>query len=131
MVIDTSAVITCLFDEPERAAYVAAIEHDPVRMMSLVSFVEASFVVLGRKRSEGVGDLLSFLADADVERVVTDQRQADLAVTAFRRYGKGRHRAGLNIGDCFSYALAKSTGEPLLYKGDDFALTDIVAAWRV
>lgn len=129
MVIDASAVLACLLDEPERGAFITAIEDDAVRLMSMVGFVEASFVIISRKRTEGFTDLLRFLNDADIERTVVDEYQAELAIDAFRRYGRGRHRAALNIGDCFAYALAKSTGEPLLYKGDDFAHTDIATAY--
>ena len=128
MVIDTSAVIACLLDEPERASLVDAIAMDPVKLISVVGVVEASLVMLGRKRAGGLSDLEAFLADGEIERVPVDVRQAEAAVEAFRRFGRGRHRARLNIGDCFAYALAKTTGEPLLFKGDDFTRTDIVAA---
>jgi len=127
MVIDTSAVIACLLDEPERALLVSAIEADPVRLISVVGVVEASLVMLGRKRAGGLSDLEAFLADGEIERVPVDLRQAEAAVDAFRRFGRGRHRARLNIGGCFAYALAKTTGEPLLFKGEDFARTDILS----
>jgi ribonuclease VapC len=84
-------------------------------------------VILGRKRAGGLADLQVFLDDGEIERVAVDGRQAEAAIEAFRQFGKGRHPARLNIGDCFAYALAKTTGEPLLYKGRDFAQTDIVA----
>ena len=125
MVIDTSVIIACLLDEPERALLVAAIEADPVKLISVVGVVEASLVMLGRKRAGGLSDLEAFLADGEIERVPVDLRQAEAAVDAFRRFGRGRHRARLNIGDCFAYALAKTTGERLLFKGNDFARTDI------
>jgi len=128
MVIDASAVIACLLGEPERADSVSAIEADPVRLISAVGFVEASFVMLSRKRAGGLADLQVFLDDGEIERVPVDLRQAEAAVEAFRRFGRGRHPARLNIGDCFAYALAKATGEPLLFKGGDFARTDIVPA---
>jgi ribonuclease VapC len=128
MVIDASAVIACLLGEPERADFVSAIETDPVRLISAVGFVEASFVMLSRKRAGGLADLQAFLDDGEIERVPVDLRQAEAAVEAFRRFGRGRHPARLNIGDCFAYALAKATGEPLLFKGGDFARTDIVPA---
>ena len=127
MVIDTSAIIACLLGEPERTSFVAAMEADPVRLISVVGVVEASFVMLGRKRADGLTDLQAFLDDGEIERIPVDVRQADAAVEAFRRFGKGRHPARLNIGDCFAYALAKTTGEPLLFKGADFARTDILA----
>ncbi len=127
MVIDTSAVIACLFDEPERASLVDAMEADPVRLISVVGVVEASFVILGRKRAGGLSDLQALLDDGEIEGVPVDVRQAEAAVEAFRRFGRGRHPAALNIGDCFAYALAKTTGEPLLFKGGDFVRTDIPA----
>src|SRR5690348_9480208 len=113
MVIDTSAVIACLLGEPESAAFAGAIADDPIRLISAVGFVEAFFVVLGRKGRIGLRHLRSFLDDGGIELVVVDERQAEAAVEAFRRFGKGRHPARLNIGDCFAYALAKTTGEPL------------------
>jgi len=127
MVIDTSAIIACLLGEPERTLLVAAMEADPVRLISVVGVVEASFVMLSRKRADGLADLQAFLDDGEIERIPVDVRQAEAAVEAFRRFGKGRHPARLNIGDCFAYALAKTTGEPLLFKGADFARTDILA----
>jgi ribonuclease VapC len=128
MVVDASALIACLLDEPERVRFIDAIDADPVKLISVVGFVETSFVILGRKGEAGIVDLERFIGRARIERVPVDASQADLAVAAFRRFGKGRHPAGLNIGDCFAYALAKATGENLLYKGGDFARTDIAAA---
>jgi ribonuclease VapC len=128
MVIDTSAVIACLLGEPERASFVDAIEADPVRLISLVGVVEASFVMLSRKRAGGLSDLNAFLDDGEIARVPVDVRQAEAAIEVFRRFGRGRHPARLNIGDCFAYALAKTTGEKLLFKGEDFARTDISPA---
>jgi ribonuclease VapC len=127
MVIDASAIIACLLDEAERASFVIAIEADPVRLISVVGFVETSFVMLSRKRAAGLSDLQAFLEDGEIDRVPVDVRQAEAAVEAFRRFGRGHHPAGLNIGDCFAYALAKTTGEPLLYKGGDFGRTDITS----
>jgi ribonuclease VapC len=125
MVIDTSAIIAILFDEPERASFNERIAAAGTRMMSMVSYVEAAVVMLRRKQDAGLADLETFLRDADIVQVSVDRRQAELAIEAYRKFGKGRHRAGLNIGDCFAYALAKATGEPLLFKGDDFGRTDI------
>lgn len=82
-------------------------------------------VLLGRKRAGGLSDLQAFLDEGDVQRVAVDVHQAEIAVDAFRRFGRGRHPAALNIGDCFVYALAKATGEKLLFKGNDFARTDV------
>ena len=127
MVIDASAVVACLFGEPERAPFIGAIGAASVRLISVVGVVEASFVILSRKPVGGLADLQAFLEEGEIERVPVDIRQAETAVEAFRQFGRGRHPARLNIGDCFAYALAKTTGEPLLYKGRDFAQTDIAA----
>jgi ribonuclease VapC len=126
MVIDTSAVLACLLGEPERAAFVDLINADPIRLISVFGVVEASFVLVSRKGDGSLAELHAFLDRADIERVAVDVRQAEMAVEAVRRFGKGRHRAALNIGDCFAHALAKATGEKLLFKGDDFSQTDIV-----
>ncbi|MFZ3237340.1 MAG: type II toxin-antitoxin system VapC family toxin [Stellaceae bacterium] len=130
MVIDTSAIVAVLFDEPERATFDRLIARDGVRLISAVARVEAAFVVEGRKGAEGQERLARFFQLTGAEIVPVSVQQSELAVEAFRRFGKGRHPARLNIGDCFAYALAKATREPLLYKGGDFALTDIAAAPR-
>ena len=128
MVIDTSAVIAILQDEPERKAFSEAIESADDRAMSVASFVEASMVVDARYGPDGVRDLDLLIAKARIDLVPVDADQAHLARSAFRTYGKGRHPAGLNFGDCFAYALARTLGEPLLFKGSDFSLTDIAMA---
>ncbi len=125
MVIDTSALTAILRDEPERSRFVDAIKASDARLMSTASFVEASIVIDNRRGAEGVRELDVFLATAGVDLVAVDAEQANLARRAFTRFGKGRHRAGLNYGDCFSYALAVAFGEPLLFKGDDFTHTDV------
>lgn len=127
MVIDTSALVAILRDEPERSAFNQAIDAADARVLSVASFLEASMVIETRHGSDGVRDLDLFNAKADIELVAVDADQAYVARAAFRRYGKGRHPAGLNFGDCFAYALAKTSGEPLLFKGSDFPLTDITA----
>lgn len=125
MVIDTSALVAILRDEPERSAFNQAIAAADTRTLSVASFLEASMVIESRHGPEGVRDLDLLIAKAGVELAAVDADQAYVARTAFRAYGKGRHPAGLNFGDCFAYALAKTTGEPLLFKGSDFSLTDI------
>ena len=125
MVIDTSALVAILQREPERRAFIEAIEAADARLMSVATFVEISIVVEARYGAEGLRDLDHFVARADIELIPVDAGQGTLARGAFSRFGKGRHRAGLNYGDCFSYALAISTGEPLLFKGDDFVHTDV------
>lgn len=128
MVIDTSAIVAILLDEPERARFNRLIEADDVRLISAVTRVEAAFVVEGRRREVGRVALANLLSQISAEIVAVTPAQAELACEAFRRYGKGRHLAGLNFGDSFSYALAKSTGEKLLFKGTDFGSTDIEVA---
>lgn len=125
MVIDTSALIAVLFNESEAPALRLAIERDPVRRMSAASLLETSIVVEARYGEAGGRELDLLLHKADVQIVAVSEDQAEIARVAFRKYGKGRHRAGLNFGDCFAYALAKASGEPLLSKGDDFARTDV------
>ena len=128
MVIDTSAAVAILLDEPERRGFNEKIEADPRRLMSAVSFVETALVIETRLGEAGGRELDLLLYRADVEVVPVDPDQAEVARRAFRRYGKGRHPAGLNFGDCFAYALVKTSGEALLFKGDDFGLTDVIAA---
>jgi ribonuclease VapC len=125
MVIDTSAVLAILQDEPERRAFSEALEIAEVRSISAASFVESSMIIESRYGSDGVRDLDLLIAKALIVLEAVDVEQAHLARQAFRQYGKGRHPAGLNFGDCFSYALSRSRAEPLLFKGKDFAQTDI------
>ena len=127
MVIDSSALVAILQDEPERDSFNRAIEAADRRAMSVASFVETSMIIESRFGPEGIRDLDLFIAKARIELIAVDAEQGHIARTAFRDYGKRRHRAGLNFGDCFAYALAKTLGEPLLFKGTDFALTDIVS----
>ena len=127
MVIDSSALVAILFDEPERRTLVDKIAADPVRLLSAVSLVELSVVVESRAGDAGGRDLDLFLHRAGVEIVAFTPEQAAIARAAFRRFGRGRHRAALNFGDCCAYALAIHAGEPLLFKGDDFAATDVAA----
>ncbi|MDE0179413.1 MAG: type II toxin-antitoxin system VapC family toxin [Gammaproteobacteria bacterium] len=125
MVIDTSALVAILGDEPERSAFNRVIDAADTCLLSVASFLETSMVIDSRHGPDGVRDLDLFIAKADINLVAVDADQAYVARTAFRTYGKGRHPAGLNFGDCFAYALAKTSGEPLLFKGSDFPLTDI------
>ena len=125
MVLDTSALLAILADEPERRTFTEAVEAADSRRISAATYVEASIVIECRHGSDGLRDLDLLLERADVEILPVDAQQARLARRAFSLYGKGRHRAGLNFGDCFSYALAKVLDEPLLFKGDDFVHTDL------
>lgn len=125
MVIDTSAFVAIFTNEPERRGFIEAIEAATSRMVSAATFVETSIVLESRYGPEGVRDFDLFLNKAGAEVVAVDAEQADTARLAFSRFGRGRHRAALNYGDCFSYALAITKAEPLLYKGDDFGHTDV------
>lgn len=125
MVIDTSALLAILLDEPERRTFNEAIESAASRAMSAATFVEVSIVLESRFGAEGLRDFDLFLERAGIEIVPVETEHAYVARRAFSRFGKGRHSAGLNYGDCFSYALAMVLREPLLYKGRNFAQTDI------
>src|ERR1700751_5613435 len=128
MIIDTSAIIAILNDEPERRAFNEVIEHSDTCLLSAANFLEASIVIENNRGYDGLRDFDLLMAAAGIELAPVDADQAHIARQAFRQYGKGRHPAALNFGDCFSYALAKATGFPLLFKGQDFAKTDIHAA---
>jgi ribonuclease VapC len=125
MVVDTSAIVAILLREPEADRFNQALADAPVRLLSAVTRVELSFVIEGRKREAGRIDLERLLQVGGFDVVNVTPRHAEIAIEAFRRYGKGRHRAGLNIGDCFSYALAVAMDQELLFKGHDFSHTDI------
>ena len=127
MVVDTSALIALLNNEPESARLAVAIESDATRLISAATVVEVGVVIEARYGPEGGRELDLLIAKAGLSIEAVTPEQAEVARGAWRRFGKGRHSAGLNFGDCFSYALAKVTGEPLLYKGDDFTHTDIAA----
>ena len=127
MVVDTSAMLAILFGEADATRFAAAIEADPTRFMSAASVLEAAIVAERRKGPAGARELDLLLLKAGIETLAFGEQQLKLARHAYRAYGKGRHAAGLNFGDCFSYAASKTTGEPLLFKGDDFAMTDVVA----
>jgi ribonuclease VapC len=128
MVIDTSALIAMLCDEPEAPQLEAAIESDPVRLLSSGTLFEASIVIEARFGDAGSRELDRLIRTAQIEVVPFDREQAETAREAYRRYGKGRHPAALNFGDCFAYALSSLRKEPLLFKCHDFAKTDIRGA---
>ncbi len=127
MVIDSSALLAILQAEPEQLAFTEAIEATESKYLSVASFVEVSIVFESRYGSDGLYELDAFIDEAGIELRAVDLEQATVARRAYKRFGKGHHPAGLNYGDCFSYALAHVLGEPLLFKGDDFADTDIGA----
>ena len=127
--IDTSALIAIFRLEPEADSFLKAIVQAKGRIMSALSHLEASMVMSGGASGTGMFEPLDdFFAEADIEIVPFDAGQALLARAAFLRFGKGRHKAALNLGDCASYALAMSRSVPLLYKGEDFCHTNIMAA---
>ena len=128
MVIDTSAIVAIFFNEPDAPHYRERIAEDPIRLMSSATLVVDTMVIEGRFGEAGGADLDLWLHKANVDIVAVTADHADQARRAWRRYGKGRHPASLNYGDCFSYALSSLTGEPLLFKGNDFSQTDIEAA---
>jgi ribonuclease VapC len=126
MVIDTSALIAILQKEPEAEVFTRMILRDSRRLISVVTALEAEMVAFGRAGKDGVALLEFVIHKLSCETVQCSLEELAIARRAFRRFGKGRHPAGLNLGDCFPYALARVTGEPLLFKGEDFAQTDIV-----
>ena len=128
MVIDTSALIAILFGEPEALSFTRAVADDPRKLISAFNALETGIVVEARKGEAGGRELDLLLHRAQIEIVAMNADQAELARTAWRQYGKGNHPASLNIGDCCAYALAKYSGEPLLFKGNDFSQIDIRAA---
>lgn len=125
MVIDSSALIAILRDEAERESFIAAIADDPRRLISAATYVESSSVIFGRRGQAGLNAMDALLRRFDMEIVDVTMDQAILAREAYVRYGRGHHPAGLNLNDCFPYALAKVENEPLLFKGNDFSQTDI------
>jgi len=125
MVIDTSAIVAVLLNEARAPGITQAIETGSPRLFSAANLLEASIVLESRKGEAGGRELDLLIYRAGIEIVPVDQDQAEIARIAWRRFGKGRHPAALNYGDCFAYALAKSWRLPLLYLGNDFSQTDI------
>ena len=128
MIVDSSAIIAILFKEPDGQRYLEALAAEERPAASAVTVVETAMVTEGRAGAAAAAELDVLMAELAIETVPIDARQAHMARDAWRRYGRGRHPAGLNLGDCFAYALAKARGEPLLFKGEDFAQTDVKAA---
>ncbi len=125
MVVDTSALMAIFFDEPDAAEFEVAIDADPTRLISMGTVLECSMVLEARFGEAGVREFDYLLHRLSFTSTPVDGEQMEWGRLAFRNFGKGRHRAGLNFGDCFAYALSKTSGEPLLFKGGDFSLTDI------
>jgi ribonuclease VapC len=131
MVIDTSAIIAILLDEPEQNAFKRVLAAEAATAMSVMTFYEASIVLAGKKKTPDAARMVDdFVHDLAIDVAAATAEDAAAAREAYFRYGRGYHPAGLNLADCFAYALAKMRNEPLLFKGDDFSKTDIVPAWR-
>jgi ribonuclease VapC len=129
LIVDTSALVAILKDEPDAGLFIRALLVADVVLMSAASFVEVAMVIDGRRDVVASHQLDNLITHARVRIEPFDEAQAVVARQAFRDYGKGSgHPARLNFGDCFSYALAGVTGQPLLFKGDDFGHTDVVSA---
>ena len=128
VIIDTSALVAILYGEPEATAFTQSIHNADTNRISVATYLELSMVIETQLGPAGMRQAETFLRRAGVTIEPVDLEQGELARQAFLDFGKGRHKAGLNFGDCFSYALAKATGEALLFKGHDFAATDIVSA---
>ena len=125
MVLDSSAILAILLNEPDAHSLRTAFDHDETRLLSAATLLEVSMVIESRKGNAGGRDLDLMIIEAKVQVVPVDKEQIDEARKAWRRFGRGRHPAALNYGDLFSYALSKQSGEPLLFKGDDFTRTDV------
>jgi ribonuclease VapC len=128
MIIDTSAIIAILFDEDDAETYAKTIAAADSCRISAATFVETAVVVEAQTKNNGGRQLDAFIRRAGITIEPVTEEQAHIARQAFIDFGKGRHPAGLNYGDCFSYALSKAAGEPLLFKGKDFAKTDLSPA---
>ena len=128
MIIDTSAILAVLFQEPDAERFATAIAAASSRRMSTATLLETAIVLESRAGPTAAHELDEFLRRAQIELEDVTPEQAQTARHAWRRFGKGNYPAGLNFGDCFAYALASTTGETLLFKGNDFGLTDIPAA---
>ncbi|HUR43184.1 MAG TPA: type II toxin-antitoxin system VapC family toxin [Aestuariivirga sp.] len=128
MIIDSSAVISIMQQESDAAAMSDAIAGASIKRMGTPSFLEICMVITGRRASGAIEGLDIFIQEAGIELISFTPEAARIAAQAFLQYGTGRHPAGLNFGDCISYAMAKTEVMPLLFKGNDFRLTDIEAA---
>ncbi len=128
MVLDTSALVAIFLDEPERSIFLDSIYRTESRLLSAANLFETGMVLEARRGEAAGREFDLFLVRANFEIIAVDEEQVAVARSAWRKYGKGRHPAALNFGDCFAYGLAKISGEPLLAKGTDFSLTDIQLA---
>ena len=127
MIVDTSALLAILFDEPDAESYARALAGADTTRLSAGNFVETAIVVEAQTHASGRGQFDTLIRRAGIVIEPFTEEQTQIARQAYTDFGKGRHPAGLNFGDCFAYALAKTTAEPLLFKGEDFSKTDITA----
>lgn len=127
MILDTSAMVAILYREPEASAFAQLIHDADLCRISVATYVELSMVIESQLGPEGMRQAEAFFRRAGIVTEPVTLDHGELARQAFLDFGKGRHKANLNYGDCFSYALAKATGEPLLFKGNDFGQTDVRA----
>ena len=125
VVIDTSAVLAILLGEPERGKFLRLLSESETRLLSAANALETAIVVESRRGEAAGREFDLFLHRTKIEIVAVDEEQFSIARFAWRKFGKGRHPAALNFGDCFAYALTKTSSEPLLAKGDDFRRTDL------
>lgn len=128
IVVDSSALLSIVLGEPDAETFVDALTGANQVMVGSATLVEASIVTLARAGEDGVRDLEQVMHTSGAHLVPLGAEHVNLAVQAWRRFGKGRHPAGLNLGDCYAYAVAVAADAPLLYKGDDFPQTDVRAA---
>jgi len=128
MVVDRSAIVAILLSEPDAAALEQSLVADEIRLVPATCVLEARMMLASRRGEHALAEIDLWLATIDARIIAVDAELVDIATQAWLAYGKGRHPAALNFADCLSYALAKRTGEPLLFKGDDFSRTDIRAA---
>ena len=128
IVVDSSAITAILLKEPERASFVSILDDSADACCSAVTFVETFMMAMSRVPDFTFDRYIALIDGFGIRRIPIDEEQSVMSAKAFLRFGKGRHPAKLNLGDCFSYALAKSLNAPLLYKGEDFAKTDIRSA---
>lgn len=128
MIVDSSAIIAILREEPEVDTFIECIAHAPYVRISAVNYVESAMVLIARDGEKGDVRFEEWFATSGIEIHPVNSALAQAAKNAFKLFGKGRHPARLNFGDCFAYALAKHLDEPLLFKGDDFSKTDVTSA---
>lgn len=130
IVVDTSALFAIATEEDERDQFVDILDNADAAICSAITYVETVMVLTGRSTRTTRASVKALFETFRIDIAPVDEALMEAAVTAFDVYGKGRHRARLNLADCFTYALASSLNAPLLFKGDDFAQTDVVPAWR-